>query len=225
MSWALSVQQACPQVSSGQGSPGPRLQHVTRTKDKNQGGGSAELDRRAPRGPPCPGSGPWTRATPAPRVGQNDTVGEVGVGGGQEGEGTGDTGWAPAEERHGLPSQWVKAGGLARGPGGGYGAGASRMGLVPLPPAPTLLQTSTRREAPGCDMVFKGTMSPRQQGGRESGTVVLPTGTGWSRTCSQGEAGPGSHRLMRWAVGRKSPEGWQLRAGVGSEGLLEVGLP
>lgn len=184
---------------------------MTRTKDKNQGEGSAELDRRAPRGPSCPGSGPWTRATPTPRVGQNDTVG--------------DTGWAPAEERHGLPSQWVKAGGLARGPGGGYGAGASRMALVPLPPAPTLLQTSTRRGAPGSGMVFKGTMSPRQQGGRESGTAVLPTGAGWSRTCSQGKAGPGSHRLMRWAVGRKSPEGWQLRAGVGSERLLEVGLP
>lgn len=71
----------------------------------------------------------------------------------------------------------------------------------------------------------QGTMSPRQQGGRESGTVVLPTGAGWSRTCSQGEAGPGSHWLIRWAVGRKSPEGWQLRAGVGSEGLLEGGLP
>lgn len=29
---------------------------------------------------------------------------------------------------------------------------------------------------------------------------------------------------MCWAVGRKTPEGWQLRAGMGSEKLLEQGL-
>lgn len=64
-------------------------------------------------------------------------------------------------------------------------------------------------------MGFKGATGPRKQAGRESRTAVLPMGAGRSWVWWE---------LMCWAVGRKAPESWQLRAGVGSEELLEEGL-